>query len=209
MHTAVHTSTERTSRPTFCGCNHHEAARTLTLMGGKISTALFAGFLALKGARSVGAHTLRIVLDNLNKVGGMLFYTRHRGHWYRRYGICAHLTERIDVDVAYPDKLDNGMQHQYPERPLQANLGVFSPEIRDELYVQGKWLGYSLRRQVTSSLASRHVVFKPKLVLEPKLHCMRSIYKYYHMVRLAVPWVNRIQVMRQGPQNGALLYVHG
>ena len=62
--------------------------------------------------------------------------------WYRRYGICAHLTERIGVDVACPDKLDNGMQHQYPERPLQANsVQLFSPEIRDELSVQGKWLG--------------------------------------------------------------------
>ena len=45
--------------------------------------------------------------------------------WYRIYDICAHLTERRVVDVACPDKLASGTQHQVPERPLQANSVCF------------------------------------------------------------------------------------
>ena len=33
----------------------------------------------------------------------------------------SHLTERNEVDVVCPDKLDSGTQHQRPEQPLQAN----------------------------------------------------------------------------------------
>ena len=41
--------------------------------------------------------------------------------WYRWFDIRAHLTERNEVDVVCPDKLDSGTQHQRPEQPLQAN----------------------------------------------------------------------------------------
>ena len=61
--------------------------------------------------------------------------------WYRRYGICAHLNERIDVDVVCPDKLDNGMQHQYPEQPF--HVFFVAREIHHELSVQEKCLGSS------------------------------------------------------------------
>ena len=54
--------------------------------------------------------------------------------WYRRYGICAQ-------DVVCPDKLDNGMQHQYPEQPF--HVFFVAREIHHELSVQEKCLGSS------------------------------------------------------------------
>ena len=74
--------------------------------------------------------------------------------WYRRYGICAHLTERIDVDVVCPDKLDSGTQHQYPEQPLPANsVRRFSQQrYATSCLCSGN---RSDRRQVTSPLARR------------------------------------------------------
>ena len=60
--------------------------------------------------------------------------------WYRWYDMYAHLTERIDVVVVCLVKRVVGLQH--PEQSLQANSvrTVFSPEMHDELSVQGEWL---------------------------------------------------------------------
>ena len=128
--------------------------------------------------------------------------------WYRWYCMYAHHTEGNDVVAVCPDKLTAGMQ--YPMHSLQANsVRLFSRQrCATSCLCKGNGSNPLGRTQATQLV--RQLFTIPKHILEPKLRCIRSNYdKHCRMARLAVPCAGKIQVMRQGPQNGALIYVHG